>query len=112
MNAQTQTYVHSNGYRSYDRRRRRQVELRKQNCGTTRYAIYRMPASECSPPTARPGTSMHERGEAMDFYKKGRNGEAVPIAGTGAFHWLKRNAGSYGLYNLPSEPWHWSTNGR
>ena len=22
-----------------------------------------------------------------------------------------RNASRYGLYNLPSEPWHWSTNG-
>jgi hypothetical protein len=21
------------------------------------------------------------------------------------------NAGSYGLHNLPGEPWHWSTNG-
>jgi D-alanyl-D-alanine carboxypeptidase len=27
------------------------------------------------------------------------------------FVWLAANAGTYGLKNLPSEPWHWSTNG-
>jgi len=24
---------------------------------------------------------------------------------------MKANAGSFGFRNLPSEPWHWSTNG-
>ena len=32
-------------------------------------------------------------------------------AGEGGFAWMKANAGQYGFYNLPSEPWHWSTNG-
>jgi hypothetical protein len=95
------------GYRSYQR----QVELRRQHCGTSRYAIYEMPSSKCKPPTARPGRSMHEKGLAIDFYRAGRGGAAKPIAGTAAFRWLKRNAAAYGLYNLPSEPWHWSTNG-
>lgn len=50
---------------------------------------------------ARPGRSNHESGLAIDF----RN---TP----GAYAWLKRNAGRFGLKNLPSEPWHYSTNGR
>jgi hypothetical protein len=25
---------------------------------------------------------------------------------------LRRNAGRYGFYNLPSERWHWSVDGR
>ena len=95
------------GYRSTAR----QIELRRAHCGTSRYAIYRMPSSQCSPPTARPGASMHEQGEAIDFYKKGRNGSAISIGGTREFRWLKRNANRFGFYNLPSEPWHWSTNG-
>lgn len=96
------------GYRSTAR----QIELRRAHCGRTRYAIYEMPSSRCNPPTARPGTSMHEKGLAIDFYKKGANGRAISIGGTREFRWLKRNAHRYGLYNLPSEPWHWSTNGR
>jgi hypothetical protein len=95
------------GYRSTAR----QIELRRQHCGRTRYAIYQMPSSQCSPPTARPGTSMHEKGLAIDFYKRGRNGAALPIGGTREFRWLQRNARTFGLYNLPSEAWHWSTNG-
>ena len=93
------------------RSRARQIELRRAHCGRTRYAIYEMPSSQCSPPTARPGHSMHETGRAIDFYKKGRNGAAISIAGTREFRWLKNNARRFGFYNLPSEPWHWSTNG-
>ena len=61
--------------------------------------------------TARPGSSMHERGLAIDFYRRLSGGGAGEIAGTRAFRWLSRNAKTYGLYNLPSEPWHWSTTG-
>ena len=96
------------GYRSYDR----QVELRQENCGPTYYDTYMAPSSACSPMTARPGSSMHEQGLAIDFYRIGANGEIFSIAGTGAFRWLARNAKDFGLYNLPAEPWHWSTNGR
>jgi len=31
--------------------------------------------------------------------------------GSAAYDWLKAHAADYGLSNLPSEPWHWSTNG-
>lgn len=58
----------------------------------------------CQTPTAPVGQSMHERGLAIDFDNcKTRN--------TKVYKWLAANAANYGLYNLPSEPWHWSTNG-
>jgi probable HAF family extracellular repeat protein len=87
----------------------RQIELRRQNCGTSYYAIYEMPSSECSPPTARPGTSMHERGLAIDF---DCDGSLIRSRSSACFQWLADNAEDYGLYNLPSEPWHWSVDGR
>jgi LAS superfamily LD-carboxypeptidase LdcB len=86
-----------------------QIETRRNNCGTSDYAIYEMPASQCSPPTARPGQSMHERGLAIDFTCNG--GGAIGSHSSPCFQWLAGNASSYGFYNLPSEPWHWSTNG-
>jgi peptidoglycan hydrolase CwlO-like protein len=84
-----------------------QIAVRRSNCGSSNYAIYEMPASSCSPPTARPGQSMHERGLAIDFTQGG----STLSRGSSGFAWLKANAASYGFYNLPSEPWHWSTNG-
>jgi len=84
-----------------------QIAVRRNNCGSSDYAIYQAPASSCHPPTAPPGTSMHERGLAIDFAV---NGHTVG-RGDAAFAWLKANAASFGLYNLPAEPWHWSTNG-
>ena len=44
-----------------------QIALRRAHCGTSDYAIYQMPSSQCSPPTARPGTSNHELGLAIDL---------------------------------------------
>lgn len=95
----------SSGWRSPQH----QIELRRQNCGSSNYAIYYMPASQCSPPTARPGTSMHERGLAIDF---SCNGGGAIRHGNECWNWLAAHADEYGLYNLPSEPWHWSTTGR
>lgn len=92
------------GYRSSDG----QVAARRANCGTSDYDIYEKPASECSPPTARPGQSMHEQGLAVDFTW---NGQLIQNRSNAAFNWLSRNAGRFGLANLPREPWHWSTNG-
>jgi hypothetical protein len=83
-----------------------QIATRRNNCGTSDYAIYSMPASSCSPPTARPGSSMHEQGLAIDFTNGG-----ILTRSSRAYTWLKANASRFGLYNLPSEPWHWSTNG-
>ena len=85
-----------------------QIQLRMEHCGTSYYAIYQMPASQCDPPTAIPGTSMHEQGLAIDFTC---NGGGTVSSGDECWDWLQANAVGYGLYNLPSEPWHWSTNG-
>jgi peptidoglycan hydrolase CwlO-like protein len=86
-----------------------QIAARKRNCGTSNYAIYHMPPSQCSPPTARPGESMHERGLAIDFT---HNGSLIRSRSSPGFRWLAANAGRFGFSNLPSEPWHWSTNGQ
>jgi D-alanyl-D-alanine carboxypeptidase len=85
-----------------------QIALRRAHCGTSDYAIYEAPSSACSPPTARPGTSMHEKGLAIDF----TCGGGTVLGDTACFSWLEGHAGAYGLSNLPSEPWHWSTNGQ
>ena len=47
---------------------------------------------------------MHERGLAIDFAN-------CRTHDTRAFRWLDANAARFGFKNLPSEPWHWSTNG-
>lgn len=82
----------------------RQIALREQNCGSSNYAIYQMPSSQCSPPTAPPGSSNHEVGLAVDF-------DNCSSRGSACYQWLNSNASSFGMYNLPSEPWHWSVNG-
>jgi len=84
-----------------------QIAVRRSNCGSSNYAIYQAPASSCRPPTARPGSSMHEQGLAIDFTSGGR----TLSRGSAGFAWLKAHGGSYGFRNLPSEPWHWSVNG-
>jgi hypothetical protein len=83
---------------------RQQIALRMAHCGTSYYAIYQAGASSCSPPTARPGTSQHEVGLAIDF--SGSDTRSTPI-----YQWLAANAATFGFYNLPSEAWHWSTSG-
>ena len=91
------------GYRSSDG----QVATRRANCGGSDFDVYQKPASQCSPPTARPGQSMHERGLAIDFTWNG----GLVSSRNAAFQWLRANAGRFGLANLPAEPWHWSVNG-
>ena len=92
------------GYRSSTS----QISLRRAHCGTSNWAVYHKPSYQCRPPTARPGASMHERGLAVDFTQNGR----ALWSNTSGYRWLKRNAAKYGFRNLPSEPWHWSVNGR
>jgi LAS superfamily LD-carboxypeptidase LdcB len=87
------------GWRDHDD----QIRLRKEHCGTSTYAIWQMPSSQCNPPTAIPGTSRHEYGLAIDF--------SSMTSSSAGFQWLKANAAKYHFYNLPSEPWHWSWNG-
>jgi peptidoglycan hydrolase CwlO-like protein len=82
-----------------------QIRLRKAHCGSSHYAIYQMSASSCRPPTAKPGTSQHEIGLAIDFSN-------CSSRSTACYRWLAANAARFGFYNLPSEPWHWSTTGR
>lgn len=60
------------------------------------------PASTCQVPTAIPGTSNHETGLAIDF----------DLGDPLVFDWLAGNAARFGFHNLPSEPWHWSVDGR
>lgn len=84
----------------------RQIELRTINgCPDTHSA----PPSSCRIPTAVPGRSMHEQGLAVDFT---HNGAAITSRSNPAYRWLAANAATYGLFNLPAEPWHWSTNAR
>lgn len=87
------------GFRSYEE----QVALRKAHCPDWQNS----PANACSPPTAKPGTSMHEVGLAIDFTLNGR----TLTRGDPGFNWLSQNASKYGFTNLPSEAWHWSVNG-
>lgn len=84
-----------------------QISLRRQHCGGDA-GVYDAPPSACSPPTAKPGTSMHELGLAIDFT---HNGASIGSRSSPAFRWLAEHAPSYGFHNLPSEPWHWSVNG-
>jgi len=92
------------GYRD----RQRQIELRRAHCGTSDYALYQMPASQCTPPTAPPGRSRHEQGLAIDFHDDANQSISASSA---AFAWLAANAGRFGFRNLPSESWHWSVDG-
>jgi LAS superfamily LD-carboxypeptidase LdcB len=92
------------GYRDPNR----QIQLRIQNCGSSTYAIYQMPPGSCLPPTAIPGTSSHERGLAIDFRCAG---QGIPTRSSPCFQWMAAHAAGFGFFNLPSEPWHWSTTG-
>lgn len=93
------------GYRSAES----QIALRRAHCGRSEDEIFEVSPSRCSPPTARPGTSMHERGLAIDVTCAG---QTIRSRSSACFQWLAANAARYGLRNLPSEPWHWSVNGR
>jgi hypothetical protein len=87
---------------------KQQIRLRVQNCGSSDYAVWHKAPGSCSPPTAIPGTSMHERGLAVDFRCAGRG---MPSRSSPCFGWMAVHAGAFGFFNLPSEPWHWSTSG-
>ncbi len=91
------TSLSGSGWRSNDR----QIQLRTINgCPD----VWTSSPSSCRVPTAIPGTSMHERGLAIDF-------DNCSYRGSACYIWLANNASRFGFYNLPSEPWHWSVNG-
>lgn len=81
-----------------------QQAARRQNCANPDTD----PPSACRPPTARPGSSNHERGLAIDFTV---NGQLVRSSSDPGYRWLSARASSFGFYNLPGEPWHWSVDG-
>jgi D-alanyl-D-alanine carboxypeptidase len=83
-----------------------QIELRRRNgCPD----VYSAPPSSCRVPTAVPGRSMHEQGLAVDFTSAGAT---IRSRLDPAYRWLAEHAAALGFHNLPSEPWHWSVNGR
>jgi hypothetical protein len=78
-----------------------QWALRVQNCPDPANS----PPMECSPPTARVGTSEHETGHAVDF-------EAGPDGAS--WRWLAANAERFGWHptaGIAVEPWHWGFTG-
>jgi murein DD-endopeptidase MepM/ murein hydrolase activator NlpD len=85
-----------------------QIAVRLKNCGTSPTAVFVMPSSACTPPTAKPGVSAHERGTAIDFVV---NGRAIR-AGMPATQWLQQNAARFGFTGKPAEPWHWEFTGK
>lgn len=74
----------TSGYRSYAE----QVHL---------YNLYKSGKGNIA---ARPGTSNHETGDAIDFTNT-----------PGAWAWLKRNSTRFGFKNFDPEPWHYSPTG-
>lgn len=81
-----------------------QIALREQHgCGGAN--LYN-PNAHCTVPTATPGHSKHETGDAIDVTLTQGGGHGSP-----EYRWLAAHAGSFGIYNLPSEPWHWSIDG-
>lgn len=94
----------------YDRLKAAFAEMRRAGLGTPRITdgfrslaaqmdVYRRKRGIV--PVARPGTSVHGLGFAADL--------ALTKA---QFAWLKRNGARFGLWNLPSESWHWQLDPR
>jgi len=66
-------------------------------------------AEKAAPYVAKPGTSAHHTGYCLDFFLGlPTTTENIPaIRKSKAYAFLKRVAPKYGLWELPSEPWHW-----
>lgn len=70
-----------------------QIALRRKNCGQSDYDIWQKPSDQCNPETARPETSKHEDGTAVDL--------------SGDLALAKQLAPKYSMVApLPKEPWH------
>lgn len=75
-----------------------QIALRRAHCGTSHHAVYEMSASRCKPPTARPGTSKHETGNAADM--------------GGAKDWMALKLRAFNVTRpVPGENWHFQYKG-
>ena len=89
MNAAPGRMAVVSGFRDGDE----QMQLRRQNCPDP----VRSESTECSPWTAKPGTSDHEQGMAADLSYEDAATEA----------WAHANAGRFGLqFDVPTEGWH------
>ena len=58
---------------------------------------------------AKPGTSNHQMGLAIDFSTLPAT--PGPISGNPVWDWLSKNAAVFGYKNYPAEAWHWSPTG-
>lgn len=61
---------------------------------------------------AKPGSSAHQTGRAIDFYLGMRNSRenVARLRQTQAYKWMVANAHRFGFYPYPAEPWHWEYN--
>lgn len=82
-----------------------QGSLRRQNCGGDTSLL---PAESCSPPTEKPGDSLHNYGMAIDF----KCDDSPVFGNSSCYEWLQQNASKYKLQQRAEEPWHWSFTGR
>ncbi|MDO8265591.1 MAG: D-alanyl-D-alanine carboxypeptidase family protein [Candidatus Saccharibacteria bacterium] len=101
-----------------------QISLWKQRCGPDYPITMPWDSQICSgAQLARPGTSMHQLGLAIDMRC---DGFRIETTDSPCFLWLEKNAVNYGLYEWGNteklavspernigeyEPWHWSING-
>lgn len=81
-----------------------QSGLRALNCG----GDTSLPAEKCSPPTEKPGDSLHNYGMAIDF----KCADSPIFKNSKCYTWLKDNASRYKLIQREEEPWHWSFTGK
>src|SRR4030095_3357690 len=61
---------------------------------------------------ARPGSSAHQTGRAIDFYLGFSNSSnnVAKLRKTRAYNWMVTNAQRFGFYPYKTEPWHWEYN--
>ncbi|MFN0109458.1 MAG: D-alanyl-D-alanine carboxypeptidase family protein [Blastocatellia bacterium] len=61
---------------------------------------------------AKPGSSAHQTGRAIDFYLGIPNGRrnVARLRQTPAYKWMVANAHRFGFYPYKDEPWHWEYN--
>ena len=61
---------------------------------------------------ARPGSSAHQTGRAIDFYMGLSNSSSNvdQLRKTRAYNWMVTNAQRFGFYPYKTEPWHWEYN--
>jgi hypothetical protein len=61
---------------------------------------------------AKPGSSAHQSGRAIDFYLGIPNGRrnVARLKQTPAYKWMVANARRFGFYPYSREPWHWEYN--